>query len=88
MLFKVALAMLTLRVTTLTDLDEHGPIFNALSEIPVGTQINLFVFLLLSPENLLENTDGELHHCSLSRGGSLLPSIHADARSPDDVIAF
>ena len=43
-LFKVALAMLTLRVTTLTDLDEHGPIFNALSEIPVGTQINLFVF--------------------------------------------
>ena len=41
-------------------------------------EINLLVFT----ENLLENTDG------VSRDGSLRPSRYADARSPDDVIAF
>ena len=58
--------------------------FNPKSRRPV--EINL----LFSPtENLLENTDGvlQLHQRSLG-GGTLLPSIHTDARSPDDVIAF
>ena len=51
-LFKVALAMLTLRVTTLTDLDEHGPIFNALSEIPSG---------MLEPELLMKLAFSFMH---------------------------
>ena len=50
----------------------------------------------LATDNLLENTDGVLrlprgegrpHQCSLG-AAPLLPSIHADARSVDDVIAF
>ena len=47
---------------------------------------------LVATENLLENTDGvgAPHHCSLhplfSRGGTLLPSIYADARYIDAVI--
>ena len=36
-------------------------------------------------EDLLKNTDGVLHHCLL---GSLLPSVYADGRDIDDVIAF
>ena len=43
----------------------------------------------LATENLLENTDGGRSTPSVfSRGGSLLPSIYADGRSSDDVIAF
>ena len=47
----------------------------------------------LATENLLENTDGvlrlssPLHQCSLG-GSSLLPSIYADVRYIDDVIAI
>ena len=45
-------------------------------EIPIAT------------ENLLENTAwvGALHQCSLGGGGTLLPSICADARYTDAVI--
>ena len=46
-------------------------------------EINLLVFT----ENLLENTDGAPHQCSLG-SGSLLPSIYADGRYIDDVIAI
>ena len=59
-----------------------------------ASKINLLVF---TTENMLENTDGvgaseagvsEHHVRVLSGGGILLPSIYADGRSPDDVIAF
>ena len=54
----------------------------------------------LATEYLLESTDGVLRpplprggggRCApslFSRGGSMLPSIYADGRSPDNVIAF
>ena len=41
-------------------------------------------------ENLLEDTDGVASSTfeATSRGGSLLPSVYADVRLPDDVITF
>ena len=43
----------------------------------------------LATENLLENTGGgRSTPISVSRGGSLQPSIYADARYIDDVLAF
>ena len=49
-------------------------------------------FIGIHRENLLGNNDGSLRGRStpsvFSRGGSLLPSIYADGRSSDDVIAF
>ena len=44
----------------------------------------------LATENLLENTDGELRPppSAFCRANSLLPSVYADARYIDDVIAF
>ena len=41
--------------------------------------------LPLATENLLENTDGVLDQCSLG-GGTLLPSIYADACDVDAVV--
>ena len=47
------------------------------------------VEISLATENLLENTGGVLRPPSVfSRGGSLLPSSHADLRASDDVIAI
>ena len=52
---------------------------------PGGNTLNLYSWV--SPKNLLENTAGAPTPSLFSRGGILLPSIHADVRSSDDVIA-
>ena len=62
-------------------------VHSGLLTLLIGRQINLLVFT----ENLLENTDGRWGRSTLSmfsRGVSLLPSSHADARCIDDAIAF
>ena len=51
----------------------HTPSLNGRSKSPLAT------------DNLLESTDGVLHP-KFSRGGSLLPSIYADARYIDAVV--